>query len=94
MSVRLHTLKNGVRVLHDPMPGLETMAVSVMIDGGSRWEPRDRFGWSHLLEHMVFKGAGGRSARDLIESVEAAGAQINAATGHERTSFQMSSDEA
>lgn len=89
MSVRLHTLKNGVRVLHDPMPGLETMAVSVMVEGGSRWEPPDRFGWSHLLEHMVFKGAGGRSARDLIEAVESAGAQINAATGHERTSFQM-----
>lgn len=89
MTVRLHTLKNGVRVLHDPMPGLETMAVSVMVDGGSRWEPDDRFGWSHLLEHMVFKGAGGRSARELIETVEAAGAQVNAATGHERTSFQM-----
>ena len=54
MSVRLHTLKNGVRVLHDPMPGLETMAVSVMVEGGSRWEPQDRFGWSHLLEHLVF----------------------------------------
>lgn len=89
MTVRLHTLKNGVRILHDPMPGLETMAVSVMVDGGSRWEPDDRFGWSHLLEHMVFKGAGGRSARELIETVEAAGAQVNAATGHERTSFQM-----
>ena len=89
MTPRLHTLANGVRVLFDPMPGLETLALSVMIDGGSRWEPDDRFGWSHLLEHMVFKGAGGRSAREIIETVEAAGAQINAATGHERTSFQF-----
>lgn len=89
MKARLHTLPNGVRVLVDPMPGLETIALSVMVEGGSRWEPDDRFGWSHLLEHMVFKGAGGRSARDLIETVEAAGAQINAATSHERTSFQF-----
>jgi len=89
MTARLHTLKNGVRLLHDPMPGLETMALSVMVEGGSRWEPSDRFGWSHLLEHMVFKGAGGRSAREMIEAIENAGAQINAATGHERTSFQI-----
>lgn len=89
MSVRLHTLANGLRVLHDPMPGLETLALSVMVDGGSRWEPEDRAGWSHLLEHMVFKGAGGRSAREIIETVEAAGATINASTGHERTSFQV-----
>jgi predicted Zn-dependent peptidase len=66
MSVKLHTLRNGLRVLHDPMPGLETLALSVMVDGGSRWEPQDRSGWSHLLEHMVFKGAGGRSAREII----------------------------
>ncbi|MBX7249651.1 MAG: insulinase family protein [Caulobacteraceae bacterium] len=89
MTARLHTLRNGVRLLHDPMPGLETMALSVMVEGGSRWEPADREGWSHLLEHMVFKGAGGRSAREMIEAIENAGAQINAATGHERTSFQV-----
>jgi predicted Zn-dependent peptidase len=38
---------------------------------------------------MVFKGAGGRSARDIVETIEAAGGQLNAATGHERTSFQV-----
>ena len=86
---RLHTLSNGARVLFDPMPELETLALSVVVDGGARWEPLDRSGWSHMLEHMVFKGAGDRSARDIVETVEAAGAQINAATGYERTSFQI-----
>ena len=38
---------------------------------------------------MVFKGAGERSARDIVEAVEAEGGQINAATGQERTSFQV-----
>jgi predicted Zn-dependent peptidase len=89
MSVRVHTLANGVRVLCDPMPALETLALSVVVRGGARWEPEDRSGWSHLLEHMVFKGAGGRSAREIVERLEAVGAQINAATGYERTSFQV-----
>jgi predicted Zn-dependent peptidase len=89
MTPRAHRLSNGVRVICDPMPGLETLALSVVVDGGARFEPPERAGWSHLLEHMVFKGAGERSARDIVETVEGAGAHINAATGFERTSFQI-----
>ena len=71
------------------MDGLQSLALSVVVRGGARWEDEARNGWSHLLEHMVFKGAGGRSARDIVEAIEAQGGQINAATGHERTSFQV-----
>lgn len=89
MTARLHTLANGVRVICDPMPGLQTLALSVVAGRGARSEDAARNGWSHLLEHMVFKGAGDRSARDIVEQVEAEGGQINAATGYERTSFQI-----
>ena len=82
-------LANGVRVICDPMPGLETVALSVMAGRGARFEDLERSGWSHLLEHMVFKGAGQRSAREIVEVIEAEGGQINAATGYERTSFQI-----
>jgi predicted Zn-dependent peptidase len=85
----LHTLSNGVRVICDPVPGLETLALSVVAGRGARSEDEARSGWSHLLEHMVFKGAGDRSARDIVEVIEAEGGQINAATGYERTSFQV-----
>lgn len=88
MTARLHTLANGVRVVVDPMPGLETIALSVVAGRGARYEDEARSGWSHLLEHMVFKGAGGRSARQIVEAVETEGGHLNAATGYERTSFQ------
>jgi predicted Zn-dependent peptidase len=86
---RVHRLANGVRVVCDPMPGLQTVALSVVAGRGARFENPAHSGWSHLLEHMVFKGAGGRSARDIVEVVEAQGGHINAATGYERTSFQI-----
>jgi predicted Zn-dependent peptidase len=38
---------------------------------------------------MVFKGAGTRSSRDIVEVIESQGGSINAATGYERTSFQV-----
>ena len=89
MSARLHRLANGVQVAVDPVPELETLSLSVVARGGARWEDAPRSGWSHLLEHMVFKGAGSRDARGLVEAVEDAGGSINAATGYERTSFQV-----
>ena len=78
-----------MRVVCDPIPGLQTVALSVVAGRGARAEDDARSGWSHLLEHMVFKGAGGRSAREIVEVIEAQGGNINAATGYERTSFQV-----
>lgn len=86
---KVHALANGVRVICDPMPGLQTVALSVVAGRGARSEDERRSGWSHLLEHMVFKGAGGRSARGIVEAIEAEGGHINAATGYERTSYQV-----
>jgi len=71
------------------MPDLQTLALSIAVGRGSRSETPEQSGWAHLLEHMVFKAAGDRSARDIVEVIEAQGGQINAATGHERTSFQV-----
>ncbi|MBV8594258.1 MAG: insulinase family protein [Caulobacteraceae bacterium] len=82
-------LANGVVLICDPAPGYDTLALSVVAGRGARSEDEGRAGWSHLLEHMVFKGAGDRSARDIVEVIEAEGGQINAATSHERTSFQV-----
>ena len=87
----VHRLTNGVRVVCDPIPGLETAALCVVAGRGARYEDAARSGWSHLLEHMVFKGAGDRSAMEIVEAIEAQGGQINAATGYERTSFQVRS---
>lgn len=71
------------------MPGLRTFALTVAVRGGARWEDEARSGWSHLLEHLVFKGAGDMAARDIVERIEAEGGAVNAATGYERTSFEV-----
>ena len=88
---RVHTLANGLRIVADPLPGFQTFALTVAAGRGARAEDATQGGWSHLLEHMVFKGAGQRSARDIVEVIEARGGGINAATGYERTSFQVRS---
>ena len=89
MTARIHRLANGVTVVCDPMEGLESFALAVVAGRGARQEPPAQSGWSHLLEHMVFKGAAGRSAQEIVEDIELNGASINAATGYERTSFHV-----
>ncbi|MEA3000423.1 MAG: hypothetical protein QOK17_2256 [Sphingomonadales bacterium] len=88
--MQLTTLSNGLRVATREMPGLETAAVGLYADGGSRHEPARLNGIAHLFEHMVFKGAGGRSAREIGEAIEDVGGDLNAATDRDGTSFTAS----
>jgi predicted Zn-dependent peptidase len=85
--MQLTTLSNGLRVASRAMPGFETVAVGLYADAGSRHEPAALNGIAHLFEHMVFKGAGGRSARAISETIEDVGGDLNAATDREGTSF-------
>jgi predicted Zn-dependent peptidase len=71
------------------MPGLRTLALTVAVRGGAKWESEAQSGWSHCLEHLVFKGAGDMGARDIVERIEAEGGSLNASTGYERTSFEV-----
>ncbi|MGB3723682.1 MAG: pitrilysin family protein [Pacificimonas sp.] len=84
---RLTTLPNSMRVVTREMPSVETVAVAVHADVGSRHECARENGLAHLFEHMMFKGAGGKSARQLAETIEDVGGDLNAMTGREATVF-------
>jgi predicted Zn-dependent peptidase len=85
--MRLTRLANGLRVASRDMPGFETIAVGLYADAGSRHEQKGVNGIAHLFEHMVFKGAGGRSAREISETIEDVGGDLNAATDRDSTNF-------
>ena len=65
MSVAVSTLKNGLRVVSDTLPNVETVTVGTWVDVGSRFESAAENGLSHMLEHMAFKGTEKRSAYDI-----------------------------
>jgi predicted Zn-dependent peptidase len=88
--MQITTLSNGLKVASRQMPGLETAAVGLYADAGARHEPARLNGLAHLFEHMVFKGAGGRSAREISEAIEDVGGELNAATDRDGTSFTAS----
>ncbi len=87
MNVEISCLSNGLTIVTDRMPQLESAFVGLWVNTGGRNETRPVMGISHMLEHMAFKGTQRRSARDIAEEIEAVGGFLNAYTGREQTAF-------
>jgi len=87
MSVEITTLENGLRVVTEAMPLIETASVGVWVDVGARYEREELNGISHLLEHMAFKGTSRRTARAIAEEIESVGGHLNAYTSREHTAY-------
>jgi len=87
MTLEISKLSNGLTVVSDPMVGIESAALGIWVDTGSRNEAPAQMGISHMLEHMAFKGTATRSARQIAEEIEAVGGVLNAYTSREQTVF-------
>jgi predicted Zn-dependent peptidase len=85
--IRESILPCGVRLLTEAMPHVRSATIGIFAEVGSAAEPRERRGISHLLEHMLFKGTGRRTARKIAEEMDAVGGNLNAATDKELTVF-------
>ena len=87
MSTNITKLENGLTVITDAMPHLESAALGIWIRSGSRNEKEDQHGIAHLLEHMAFKGTKNRTAYQIAEEIENVGGELNAATSVETTAY-------
>ncbi len=87
MTVQLHTLPNGFRIVTEHMPGLKSASVGIWIKAGGRHERLEQNGIAHFLEHMAFKGTERRTALQIAEEIEDVGGYINAYTSREMTAY-------
>ena len=88
MKFKKLTLHNGLRVVLVPMADNPSVTVLVMVEAGSKYEPRKWNGLSHFLEHMVFKGTPRRpKAIDISRELDSIGAHYNAFTSQEYTGY-------
>ena len=87
MSVELHTLSNGFRIVTENMPGLKSASIGIWVGAGGRHERIEQNGIAHFLEHMAFKGTKRRSSLQIAEEIENVGGYINAYTSREVTAY-------
>lgn len=84
-----YVLKNGIKVVTEYIPYVNSISMGVWIKSGSRYENLTDNGVSHFIEHMLFKGTKNRSAKRIAEEIEELGGQINAFTGKEATCYYV-----
>lgn len=80
-------LDNGIQVVMEKIDYVNSVAIGVIIKNGSIHENINNNGVSHFIEHMLFKGTTNRNAREIAESIDNIGGQLNAFTGKEQTCF-------
>ena len=89
MSIQTTTLPSGLRIITDTVPEMETVALGVWADVGTRHEDLKHNGVAHMVEHMMFNGTPTRTSRQIAEAVEDVGGQVNAYTSREITAYYI-----
>ena len=89
MEYNVHTLPNGIRLLHVPSASAISHAC-IIINTGSRDESQDKSGIAHFIEHLIFKRTRKRSTNQILNRLESVGADLNAYTTKEYTCIHAS----
>lgn len=89
MEYNVHTLPNGIRLLHVPSASTISHAC-IIINTGSRDEPEGKAGLAHFIEHLIFKRTEKRSTNQILNRLESVGADLNAYTTKEYTCIHAS----
>ena len=66
---------------------MHSVSLGVWVGTGSRYEDQYYNGISHFIEHMLFKGTYQRTAKQIAETIDSVGGQLNAFTTKEYTCF-------
>lgn len=87
VEMTYHTLENGLKVIlsHDDTAPVVTVAVYYNI--GFRIEPRDRTGFAHLFEHMMFQGSENLGKMEFVNLVSSNGGILNGSTRFDYTNY-------
>ena len=87
VPVTYYTLPNGLKVVLSPEKSAPLTTVAVYYNIGFRIEPRDRTGFAHLFEHLMFQGSKNLGKREYINLVESNGGVLNGSTRFDFTNY-------
>jgi zinc protease len=88
-GLHLAVLPNGLKVIIKEDHRTAVAICNVWVNVGSNREPQKLRGWSHGIEHMLFKGTDKRDEGDFAREVASAGGSTNAGTGYETTNYYI-----
>ena len=87
VPIEQYTLENGLTVILAEDHSAQVVAVDVWYDVGSRDEARNRTGFAHLFEHMMFQGSENVDKAEHFQLIQRAGGSMNGSTAEDRTNY-------
>ncbi len=90
LEYEMHTMPNGIRLVHKQVTNTKIAHCGFMLDIGSRDENEKNQGIAHFWEHMAFKGTTKRKAFHILNRIDAVGGELNAYTTKEKIAFYAS----
>ena len=83
MEQRIDTyvLANGMVVLGEPMPGVESVALDFLLPAGAAWMPPGACGAANVLSDWIFRGAGAWDSRKLGDALDGLGLHRSTSVG-------------
>jgi zinc protease len=87
VPVTYYKLPNGLKVVLSPDKTAPTIAVGVYYNIGFRIEPKNRTGFAHLFEHMMFQGSENLGKMEFIQLVQKNGGVLNGSTRFDFTNY-------
>jgi len=87
VPITYYKLPNGLRVILSPDTTAPTVVTAVYYRIGFRVEPRDRTGFAHLFEHMMFQGSRNLGKMEFIRLVQENGGVLNGSTRFDFTNY-------
>jgi len=87
VPVEYYKLPSGLRVVLSPDHTAPTVCVGVYYLIGFRIEPRDRTGFAHLFEHMMFQGSQNLGKMEFIKLIQSNGGILNGSTRFDFTNY-------
>jgi zinc protease len=87
VPVEYHKLSNGLKVVLSQDHTSPKAVVAVYYGIGFRIEPRDRTGFAHLFEHMMFQGSQNLGKMEFIKLVQSNGGVLNGSTRFDFTNY-------
>jgi len=87
VPITYYKLPNGLRVILSPDSTAPTVVTAVYYRIGFRVEPKDRTGFAHLFEHMMFQGSQNLGKMEFIRLVQQNGGILNGSTRFDFTNY-------
>lgn len=87
VPVEYYKLDNGLKVILSQDKTTPTVVVAVYYNIGFRVEPRDRTGFAHLFEHMMFQGSENLGKMEFVKLVQKNGGVLNGSTRFDFTNY-------